>query len=152
CDQLVRRPVYFRRFLMSKTLHTRRTPMLGWTGLLGLVALVAVTATPARAVDYDGVSEPVKTVPPPKHWDRFVMLVWQFKTNVLNDKALYEEVNLNGFHIDRSNGKLKAFADETKWPFYVDHAADKGYLHLGKNEAKLQKKFLNVQPRPNSLA
>ncbi|MCW8130460.1 MAG: beta-galactosidase trimerization domain-containing protein [Planctomycetota bacterium] len=90
-------------------------------------------------------------VPPPKSWDHFVILVWQFKTNVVKDKALYESVNLTGFHIDRSNAALKQFADETKWPFYVDHAADKGYLHLGKNAGAVvkQKGIIN---RPNSLA
>jgi len=75
-------------------------------------------------------SDAVPPVPPPKQWDRFTMLVWQFKTDVLQDKALYESLNLRGFHVDRQNGKLQAFAKESGWPYYVDHAADKGFLHL----------------------
>ena len=32
--------------------------------------------------------EPVPSIPPPKHWDRFVMLVWQYKTDVTRDRAV----------------------------------------------------------------
>ncbi|MBI3830665.1 MAG: beta-galactosidase trimerization domain-containing protein [Planctomycetes bacterium] len=84
----------------------------------------------------------------PNHWDHFTILVWQFQTDVTKDKALYESVNLNGFHIDRSNDNLKKFADETKWLFYVDHTASKGYFHLGNNAPPKSK---NIIPRPNSL-
>ena len=55
-------------------------------------------------------SDAVPPVPPSKHWDRFTMLVWQYKTDVMKDKALYESLNLRGFHVDRQNGKLQAFA------------------------------------------
>jgi hypothetical protein len=96
-------------------------------------------------------TQPVPTVPPPKSWDRFVMLVWQFKTDVTRDKALYESLNLRGFHVDRQNEKLQAFAKETGWPFYVDHAADKGYLHLGKLSEGLSGKREIVE-RPRSMA
>jgi hypothetical protein len=90
-------------------------------------------------------------VPPSKHWDRFTMLVWQYKTDVMKDKALYESLNLRGFHVDRQNGKLQAFAKESGWPYYVDHAADKGFLHLGKRVDPISGKKDVVQ-RPNSLA
>ncbi len=95
--------------------------------------------------------DPVPTIPPPKHWDRFVMLVWQYKTDVTRDKELYESLNLRGFHVDRRNEKLQAFGKETGWPFYVDHAADKGYLHLGKLAEGIGGKR-EVVARPRSMA
>lgn len=98
-----------------------------------------------------GPQGPVDPVPPPRHWDGFVMLVWQYKTDVVRDKALYESLNLRGFHIDRRSEKLQAFAQESGWPYYVDHAADKGYLHLGKAvDAVAHKK--EIVERPRSLA
>ncbi len=98
-----------------------------------------------------GGDDGVPPVPPPKSWDRFVMLVWQYQTDVTRDKDLYESLNLRGFHIDRDNEKLQAFAKSSGWPFYVDHAAGKGILHLGKQaDAILRKKEILV--RPNSLA
>ncbi len=96
--------------------------------------------------------EPVKDVPPPKYWDHYVVMIWQFKTNVLKDHEKYASININAFHIDRNNPKSAAFSKEHKWPFYVDHAADKGYLHLGKNASKLGKKPKGIIVRPNSLA
>jgi hypothetical protein len=96
-------------------------------------------------------AEPVPTVPPPKHWDRFVMLVWQYKTDVTRDKELYESLNFRGFHVDRRNEKLATFGKETGWPFYVDHAADKGYLHLGKLSDGITGKKEIVE-RPRSMA
>lgn len=95
--------------------------------------------------------EAVQTVPPPKAWDHFLMLVWQFQTDVTKDQALYESVNLRGFHIDRESDKLKAFAKSSGWPFYVDHAAGKGILHLGKLADPILKQR-EVVARPNSLA
>src|SRR5688572_8994310 len=93
----------------------------------------------------------VPPVPPSKHWDRFTMLMWQYKTDVTRDKALYESLNLRGFHVDRQNAKLQAFGKETGWPYYVDHAADKGFLHLGRRaEAIAGKK--EIVERPRSLA
>jgi hypothetical protein len=90
-------------------------------------------------------------VPPPPAWDRFVMLVWQYQTDVVRDRALYESVNLRGFHVDREDERLTAFGRETGWPFYVDHAAGKGILHLGRLAEPLVKKP-GIQVRPNSLA
>ena len=98
-----------------------------------------------------GVDAPVPDVAPPKSWDHFVILPWQFKTDAPRDRALYESVNLRGFHIDRRNDGLQAFARETNWPYYVDHAAGKGYLHLGAASDALLRKN-GIQIRPNSLA
>jgi hypothetical protein len=96
--------------------------------------------------------ETVPEVAPPKFWDKFTILVWQFNTNVLKDKSLYESVNMRGFHIDRKNEPLQAFAKETKWPFYVDHAASKGYLHLTEAVRNGFKGNKGIVARPNSLA
>jgi hypothetical protein len=96
-------------------------------------------------------ADEVPAIPPAKNWEQFVILVWQFQTDVTKDKALYEAVHLHGLHIDRSNAGLAEFARDNKWPFYVDHTADKGYLHLGNraNEVVRKKEILQ---RPNSLA
>ncbi|RPH37968.1 MAG: hypothetical protein EHM91_14410, partial [Planctomycetota bacterium] len=94
--------------------------------------------------------DPVPPVPPPKSWDRFTMLMWQYQTDVIRDKAAYESLNLRGFHVDRRNDKLQAFARESGWPYYVDHAADKGFLHLGKRVDPISGKK-EVVVRPNSL-
>src|SRR5580658_3912314 len=95
------------------------------TLLLG--ALLAVLGIPAAA------SEAVGEVPPPASWGAFTILNWQINTNAERDRALYESVNLHGFHIDRKDDALQAFARASGWPYYLDHAADKGYLHLGDN-------------------
>ncbi|MCZ7647176.1 MAG: hypothetical protein M5U26_18295 [Planctomycetota bacterium] len=100
--------------------------------------------------------EPVPTVPPPKSWENFVVLVWQFQTELPRDKALYESVNLKGFHIDYVDPRLQTFAKESGWPYYVDHAARKGYLHLRDKDVDpimaQFKKSKQALPRPNSLA
>lgn len=112
------------------------------TRMLALALLLSLAPAPQGPVD---------PVPPPKHWDGFVMLVWQYQTDVTRDKAAYESLNLRGFHVDRRSDKLQAFAKETGWPYYVDHAADKGYLHLGKQVDAIQHKK-EIVVRPRSLA
>jgi len=104
-------------------------------------------------------AEDVKENPPvtlPKSWEKFVILNWQIKTDAINDQALYESVNLNGFHVDRKSERLIEFAKKTNWPFYVDHAADKGYFHLRDNVrdglGKQEKSGRGVLVRPNSFA
>ncbi|MEM8668931.1 MAG: hypothetical protein AAGG48_15530 [Planctomycetota bacterium] len=80
-------------------------------------AQVAVPAAKVRAID-DEVG--------------FAILVWQFKTDALQDARQYEGVNLFGFHIDRGRGQ-KSRVDwgvDRDWVYYVDHAAGKGTLHL----------------------
>jgi hypothetical protein len=107
-----------------------------------MLALLLLLASP---------QDPVGPVPPPPHWDRFTMLVWQYQTDVRRDKALYEALNLRGFHVDRQDDKLQAFGKENGWPFYVDHAADKGFLHLGKRVDPVVGKN-QIVVRPNSLS
>ena len=50
----------------------------------------------------------VPEIAPPKTWDHFVILMWQFQTDVRKDQAVYESLNLNGFHVDRRNDELVA--------------------------------------------
>lgn len=116
------------------------------------MVLTACLSLPCVVLGAEGAaSQNIPDVPMPKAWEKFVILVWQYKTNAAKDRALYESVNIHGFHIDRSNAELRKLADETGWPFYVDHAADKGYLHLGKNAGQVLKQK-NIVVRPNSLA
>jgi hypothetical protein len=108
-----------------------------WAFLAAAVGLVAAKDVP--------------DVAPPESWGSFVILPWQYKTDAVRDRALYESVNLRGLHVDRRNDALQAFARETRWPYYVDHAAGKGYLHLGAAGDKISRKN-DVVVRPNSLA
>ena len=127
------------------------------TMTLALLALVAVTPSLAAAwtAGAAGMPEAVPTIKPKPEWDRFLILVWQYKTDAENDLALYREAGLRGFHIDRGAGRAGAvaFATREAMPYYNDHAADKGYLHLTPRtgrEKVLRKKGLI--PRPQSLA
>ncbi len=69
---------------------------------------------------------------PPAYWNRYLIQVWQYQTEVRRDLAQYRAAGLHAFHIDRGwkQGDLVAFARENDLPYYVDHAADKGLLHL----------------------
>lgn len=87
----------------------------------------------------------------PEYWDHFTIMVWQLGHNAKAKKELYEKVNLNAFHIDRSSKELADFSKEHKWPFYVDHTADKGYLYLSGKKGKLNFTSGELQVRPNSL-
>lgn len=62
----------------------------------------------------------------------FLILVWQYKTRATHDEELYKKIHLNGWHIDYGEGKQKlaAWGAKQGWPYYVDHAAGKGILHL----------------------
>ncbi len=74
----------------------------------------------------------VKFTPPPPHWDRFLILVWQYQTEVQRDVALYRQAGFAGFHVDYGAGQeaVVEFAAREQLPYYVDHAAGKGVLHL----------------------
>src|SRR6516162_5437124 len=109
-----------------------------------------IAAVAAAALGLAG-SKDVPEVDPPKSWSNFVILPWQYKTDAPRDRALYESVNPHGFHIHRRNDALQAFARETHWPYYLAHAAGKGYLHLGAAGDKISRKN-DVVVRPNSLA
>jgi len=124
-----------------------------------LAVLVVFSGASALAGEWtagaDGMPETVPFVKPKPEWDRFLILVWQYKTNVTEDVALYREGGFRGFHIDRGAGRSDRveFARRQKMPYYVDHAADKGYLHLTDRTGRrgvLRKRTLI--PRPHSLA
>ena len=98
---------------------------------------------------------PVAFIKPKPFWDKFLILVWQFNTSAPKDLPLYNQVGIHGFHIDRGSDKQQYvdFAIRNKLPYYVDHAADKGYLHL--TERTGQETIMNkktVVARPFSLA
>jgi hypothetical protein len=111
------------------------------------------SALPTFSIEAD--LNPVPYIKPKPIWDNFLILVWQYKTSAPKDLPLYNQVGIHGFHIDRGAGKQKYvdFARENNLPYYVDHAADKGYLHLtdrtGRQEIMNKKK---VVARPFSLA
>lgn len=125
--------------------------------LLLCLLLIAVFFTTISTDAQDkSASEPTKpkdveAIKIPEYWDHFTIMIWQLGHNAKAKQAQYQKVNLNAFHIDRSDKNLAAFSKENKWPFYVDHTADKGYLHLGKNFSKVDMKSGQLQVRPNSL-
>jgi len=96
-----------------------------------------------------------RNVPPiaaPAVWDHFAVFVWQHQTDARRDLELYRRAGIHGFHIDRGAGQSDSvdFARKHQLPYYVDHAADKGYLHLtGKTgvDRVLRRKELIERPR-----
>ena len=114
--------------------------------------MVSASAPPAPAQSASTDHLAVPYVKPKPIWNRFVILVWQYKTDVRKDLPLYKQVNLRGFHIDRGAGRgnLVRFAAENKLPYYNDHAADKGYLHLTSTKGRILRKN-TVVPRPYCL-
>lgn len=122
------------------------------SGLAGMLAVVCLGGLASVSAG-EPVIEPVKTVPPPKYWDHYLVMPWQTGHSVLNAQADYEALNLHGFHVDRRNSKAAQLSKDKKWLFYVDHAADKGYLHLRKDARykKISRKR-TIVVRPNSLA
>jgi hypothetical protein len=111
----------------------------------------------AAASALAGAAEPeaVPFIAPRPEWNRFLILVWQYQTDVEKDLPLYREAGLAAFHIDRGAGQEARveFARREALPYYVDHAADKGYLHLtDRTGLGRLKRGRDVQPRPQSLA
>jgi hypothetical protein len=87
-------------------------------------------------------------------WKRFTIFVWQYKTDVTRDQALYEQAGLRAFHIDRGKGRenLVKFSLENSCPYYVDHVAGKGILYLNNAlRAEVMGKS-SLLIRPHSLA
>jgi len=87
---------------------------------------------PASALNGAAPVWAVKPQAAPKVWDRYWILLWQYKTAARKDIGLYRKLGVGGWHIDRGEGR----ADDVRWaveqslPYYVDHAAGKGILHL----------------------
>jgi len=119
------------------------------------ILLVCFSCAILGASETPQVPEKVPFIKPKPDWDRFLILVWQYQTNAKNDLELYKQAGFHGFHIDRGAGDAATveFARAQGLPYYVDHAADKGYLHLTDRTGRgavLRKK--SVVPRPYSLA
>lgn len=90
----------------------------------------------------------------PKSWDRFRVFVWQHQTDAMADVGLYRSVGLDSFHIDRGVGQqpVVRFAVDQAMPYYVDHAAGKGFLHLTpRTGLDALRRDGSLQPRPQSL-
>jgi hypothetical protein len=96
----------------------------------------------------------VPSIPARPEWNRFKILIWQYKTSVLNDFHFYQKVGLGGFHTDRGAGKenLVEFSLKEQFPYYVDHAADKGFLHLKEPDVQAVTGKYGLTIRPYSLA
>jgi hypothetical protein len=104
--------------------------------------------------DKMGSLDRVPSIPARPEWNRFKILVWQYKTSVLKDYHLYQKTGLGGFHIDRGAGRedLVAFSLKEQFPYYVDHAADKGFLYLKGTDVQTVTGKHGLTIRPYSLA
>jgi len=104
--------------------------------------------------DKMGSLDRVPSIPARLEWNRFKILVWQYKTSVLKDYHLYQKTGLGGFHIDRGAGQedLVVFSLKEQFPYYVDHAADKGFLHLKGTDVQTVTGKHGLTIRPYSLA
>lgn len=108
---------------------------------------------PAKNTDWE--SQTPWSVPAARRATRpFQVLVWQHRTDALRDSRLYDRVHLRGWHIDRGEGQQKRaeWGASQQRPFYIDHAAGKGILHLtsrsGLNDVP---KDGSPVPRPQSF-
>jgi hypothetical protein len=108
-----------------------------------ILALISANASPgllANAADTSsdagiypvGALEAVPVIRQRSEWRRFIVLVWQWQNDVRQDGRLYELAGLHGFHIDWGATKddLVRLSRQRGFPYYVDHAAGKGILHL----------------------
>src|SRR5262245_44116122 len=97
---------------------------------------------------------PVPVIRQRAEWNRFIILVWQFKHDVREDEALYDAAGLHGFHIDRGKDEEDRvrFSLRRGFPYYVDHAAGKGILYLHKEVQPTVSGRAALQARPHSLA
>ena len=98
--------------------------------------------------------QPVSAVPAHLEQNRFKILVWPYKTDVLKDFKLYRKVGIRGFQIDRGAGQEEkvVFSLKQNIPYYVGHAVDKGFLHLTGENIKLVTNKPGLVVRPHSLA
>src|SRR6266481_2844503 len=101
-----------------------------------------------------GTLEPVPVIRQRPAWTRFVVLVWQYQNDVRRDWPLYDLAGLHGFHIDGGAiaGDMVQLSLQRKFPYYVDHAAGKGILHLGKDTLQSVTGKNALLVRPYSLA
>ena len=107
---------------------------------LALLAAKVSSGTLASAAEINaaakvypvGPLEPVPAIRQRPEWRRFIILVWQWQNDVRQDGRLYDLAGLHGFHIDWGATKddLVRLSKQRRFPYYVDHAAGKGILHL----------------------
>ena len=119
----------------------------------GLLANAADTSA-AAGIYPVGTLEAVPVIRQRPEWRRFIILVWQWQNDVRQDGRLYDLAELHGFHIDWGATKddLVRLSRQRRFPYYVDHAAGKGILHLTDDlrSSVIGKESLLV--RPYSLA
>ena len=125
--------------------------------LLILISLAVIMATPPFGfgeIQKTRVLNKVPAIQTRQEWNRFKILVWQYKTSILEDRQLYRKIGLAGFHIDRgaSREDLVDFSLRESIPYYVDHAADKGLLYLKKPDVQAVTGKYGLTIRPHSLA
>ena len=97
----------------------------------GLLANAADTSS-AAGINSVETLEAVPVIRQRPEWRRFIILVWQWQNDVRQDGRLYELAGLHGFHIDWGATKddLVRLSRQRRFPYYVDHTAGKGILHL----------------------
>ena len=122
------------------------------TGLspsLCLIGVLALASLGAKGQDS------VAGLPLKPEWGRFTVMVWQYQHDLRRVSALYEQLGLHAFHIDygANEGELVRYAKSKGWPYYVDHAAGKGLLHLTPRSG-VERILRSLRPvaRPFSLA
>jgi hypothetical protein len=145
---------------MRKDNLTRREFITSTT--LALISANASVGVLASAADKSfaagtypvGTLEAVPVIRQRPEWKRFIILVWQWQNDVRQDGRLYDLAGLHGFHIDWGATKddLVRLSSRRQFPYYVDHAAGKGILHLTDDLrwSVIEKESLLV--RPYSLA
>jgi len=145
---------------MRKNQITRREFLTGTTLALisanvspGMLANAADTGSDAKIYPV-GALEAVPVIRQRPEWRRFIVLIWQWQNDIRQDGRLYDLAGLHGFHIDWGATKddLVRLSRQRRFPYYVDHAAGKGILHLTDDLrwSVIGKESLLV--RPHSLA
>lgn len=140
--------------------RSRSRILLGMICYWGAMLTTASAVVSQEVIDADvqrRILEPlgeVPAVPRPPAWNGFQVFVWQYKTDARRDEPLMNGAGLRAFHIDRGKGQESrvAWAAEQKRPYYVDHAAGKGVLHLTPRMGRDQlRDDGTLQARPQSL-
>ena len=122
--------------------------------LISLVIVILRTSFGFGEIQKTRVLNKVPVIQTRQEWNRFKILVWQYKTSIVKDLHLYQKIGLAGFHIDRGAGRddLVDFSLKERIPYYVDHAADKGLLYLKKPDVQAVTGKYGLTIRPHSLA
>src|SRR4030042_5363863 len=78
-----------------------------WHLIIFLILAICLSWFYSVSAEVDKIAPLTKVpfIPSRPEWNRFKILIWQYKTSVLNDFHLYQKVGLAGFHIDRGAGR-----------------------------------------------